>query len=408
MLGLASALAATGGHAESLALCRRAVALRPDSASAASQLALRLAEIGELEPAADFGRRAVELAPDRLENSFNCVSITKIQPGDPVLVVLESALRREDSLSNREKCWLHFALAKAFDDLGDRARGFGHLLRGNAAKRAEIVYDEARMLGELERIQRVFTAELMAGDPWEAPVFILGMPRSGTSLVEQMLASHPSVFGAGERLELQQVVDKLAAAGFSFPECVATMSGRRFRRMGADYAAALRALAPAARRITDKLPGNFRLIGLIHLILPNARIIHLVRNPVDTCLSCYSKLFSHELFYSYDLAELGRFYAGYSRMMAHWRSILPPGSIFDVSYEALVKDFPTHAREILAYCGLPWNDACLRFHESRRPVHTASATQVRQTVYQSSVGRWRPDASLLKPLLDALEARELT
>ena len=119
-------------------------------------------------------------------------------------------------------------------------------------------------------------------------------------------------------------------------------------------------------------------------------------------------MFSHELFYSYDLAELGRFYAGYSRMMAHWRSILPPGSIFDVSYEALVKDFPTHAREILAYCGLPWNDACLRFHESRRPVHTASATQVRQTVYQSSVGRWRPDASLLKPLLDALEGRELT
>jgi tetratricopeptide (TPR) repeat protein len=409
MLGLASGLAATGWHEESLALCRRAAALRPDSAAAASQLALRLAEIGDLEPAAALGSRAVELAPERLENAFNYASIAKIRPGDPALNALESALRRENSLSDREKCWLHFALAKAYDDLGERARGFDHLMRGNRAKRAAIVYDEAAMLGGLERIQRVFTAELMAsrvgtGDPWEAPVFILGMPRSGTSLVEQMLASHPSVFGAGERMELPQLLDQLAAAGHLFPECVGTMLGKRLRRLGADYATALRALAPSAARITDKLPGNFQLIGLILLILPNARIIHLVRDPVDTCLSCYSRLFTDDnLIYSYDLSELGRFYAAYSRMMAHWRSILSSGSILDVSYEAMVKDFPSHAREIVAYCGLPWNDACLRFHENPRPVVTASAIQVRRTVYQSSVGRWRPDASLLKPLLDALE-----
>ncbi len=407
ILGLSSALAAIGEHAESLALCRRAAALRPDWAPAAGQLALRLAEIGEIESAATMARRAVELAPERPENAFNYVSIAKIRPGDPALDALESALRREDSLSNREKCWLHFALAKAYDDLGDRARGFDHLMRGNAARRAEIVYDEAATLGGMERIQRAFAAELIAsragtGDPWEAPVFILGMPRSGTSLVEQMLASHPSVFGAGERMELPQLVNQLAAAGH-FPDRVATMPSNRLRRLGADYAAALRALAPGAARVTDKAPGNFQLIGLIRLILPNARIIHLVRDPVDTCLSCYSVLFTNDILFSYDLAELGRYYAAYSRMMAHWRSILPPGGILHVSYEAMVQDFPSYAREIVDYCGLPWDDACLSFHESRRPVRTASATQVRQTIYQTSVRRWRPDASLLKPLLEALE-----
>jgi tetratricopeptide (TPR) repeat protein len=411
MLGLASALATSGGHEESIALCRRAAELRPDSAAVASELALRLAEIGELEPSAALGRRAVEMAPEQPENAFNYVSIARIRPGDPALDALESALRRKESLSGREKCWLHFALAKAYDDLGERARGFDNLMRGNAAKRAAIVYDEAAMLEGMARIQRVFTAEFIAsragtGDHWEAPVFIVGMPRSGTSLVEQMLASHPAVFGAGERMELPQLLEQLAAAGHLFPDCVTTMLGRRLRRMGADYAAALGALAPSAARVTDKLPGNFQLIGLIRLILPNARIIHLVRDPVDTCLSCYSRLFVDDnLAYSYDLAELGRFYAAYRRMMAHWSSILPPGSILDVSYEAMVQDFPSHARAIVEHCGLPWNDACLRFHESRRPVVTASAIQVRQAVYQSSVGRWRPDASLLKPLLDALEGQ---
>ena len=164
----------------------------------------------------------------------------------------------------------------------------------------------------------------------------------------------------------------------------------------------MRPLAPGALRITDKLPGNFPWIGLIHLALPKARIVHLIRDPVDTCLSCFSKLFSYPLSFTYDLGELGRYHSAYQRLMAYWRTVLPPGAMLEVRYEALVENLADEARRLVDYCQLPWNDACLRFHQTNRIVSTASATQVRQPIYSSSVGRWRPDAALLRPLLEGL------
>jgi hypothetical protein len=307
---------------------------------------------------------------------------------------------------------LHFGLAKAYDDIGERERGFAHLLRGNSAKRCQIEYDEAATLSAFDRIAEVFTPELLAtrqnlGDPSPTPVFIVGMPRSGTTLVEQTLASHHAVFGAGERREMAMGVLRLrterpGAAGF--PEAVVTMTGEAFRRLGADYVAALRPLAPDAVRITDKMPGNFAYLGLIRMVLPNARIIHLVRDPVDTSLSCFSKLFTDGMAYSYDLAELGRYHRTYQRLMAHWRSVLPGNALLEVEYEALVEDFEAQARRLVAHCGLEWDPACLEFYKTSRPVQTASMTQVRQPIYRSSVGRWRPDAALLQPLLEALAA----
>ncbi len=182
-----------------------------------------------------------------------------------------------------------------------------------------------------------------------------------------------------------------------------TSTGEQFRQMGADYVASLRPLAPDAARITDKMPINFVHVGLIHLILPNARIIHTRRDPVDTCLSCFSLLFSGEQPFVYDLAELGRFYRAYSRLMEHWKTVLPPGVLLEVQYEDLVQDFEPHARRLVAHCGLGWDPACLDFHKTSRPVHTASLTQVRKPIYKSSVGRWRPDPAVLRPLLEALE-----
>ena len=152
------------------------------------------------------------------------------------------------------------------------------------------------------------------------------------------------------------------------------------------------------------MPGNFCFVGLIRLIQPNARIIHVLRDPVDTCLSCFSKLFSTEQSFTYDLAELGRFHRAYQRLMAYWRVALPAGAMLEVQYEALVQDFAAEARRIVDPCGLPWDEACLEFYKSPRPVHTASMSQVGQPVYRSSVGRWRPDRALLRPLLEALEA----
>lgn len=410
MGGMANALKNLGQHTQALPIARKMVALRPNHALAASLLGSILAEMGSIQEGRAEFERALLLDPYRPEISYSLAQVTKIKPGDQILSALETTLPRAASLPPHEQCQLHFALGKAYDDIGERAKGFTHLLQGNAMKRSSIRYEEAIALGAMDRIANVFTADLLAsraglGDSSTIPVFIVGMPRSGTTLVEQILASHSAVFGAGERLEMSDAVmrldgERIGAAGF--PEMVWTMAGEDFRRMGADYLESLRSLAPEAARIVDKMPSNFLFVGLIHLILPNARIIHTVRDPVDTCLSCFSKLFAGEQTFAYDLAELGRYHRAYQGLMAHWRAVLPAGVMLEVEYEALVEDLEPHARQIVAHCGLDWEPACLEFYKTSRPVHTASLTQVRQPIYRSSVGRWRPDAELLRPLLRAL------
>ncbi len=191
----------------------------------------------------------------------------------------------------------------------------------------------------------------------------------------------------------------------AYPETIPLFTGDQLRYLADAYLARLEAAAGSAAvaRITDKMPGNFSAVGLIHLALPNARIIHTVRDPIDTCLSCFSKLFNENHPFTYDLGELGRYYRAYARLMDHWRNVLPEGALFDVSYEDLVADFETQARRIVAYCDLEWNEACLSFHETDRVVKTASQLQVRQPLYRSSVGRWRPDPATLRPLLEGLD-----
>lgn len=408
MVGMAGALVGMSRHAEAIALCRQAIVVQPDFAPAMSVLGLALAEMGDMAAAVVECRRAVALAPHHPEPCFNLAQLTKVRRGDAVIDALEAMLPRSAALSVREQCLLHFALGKAYDDIGEADRGFAHLLEGNAVKRRHIKYNESYALSGMDRIRTVFTAELMEarrglGDMSTQPVFIVGMPRSGSTLVEQVLASHASVFGAGERLELPRAVDQLARHGaLPFPETVWTIAETELRRMGAGYVASLRALGPDAMRITDKMLANFHFVGLIHLILPQARIIHVIRDPVDNCLSCFSKLFSFEQRFTYDLGELGRFHRAYQRLMAHWRAIVPAHVLLEVHYERLVADLGTEARRIVAHCGLPWDDACLAFHETSRPVHTASVAQVRQPIYRGSVGRWRPDAALLRPLLEGL------
>jgi sulfotransferase family protein len=249
----------------------------------------------------------------------------------------------------------------------------------------------------------VFTGELMRshegrGERSCVPVFILGMLRSGTTLVEQILASHPKVFGAGEVDDFNKVI-----AALHFPEVVSLMSGEQLRQLGASYVGGIRVAAPVVERITNKSPGNFRFTGLIHMMLPNARIIHTRRDPIDTCLSCFSKLFVGNHPYAYDLEELGRYYRAYEALMAHWRSVLPPNVMLEVQYEEVVADLEGQARRIVAHCGLEWDALCLAFHQTERPVRTASATQVRQPIYKSSVGRWRAYEPFLGPLLAELK-----
>jgi tetratricopeptide (TPR) repeat protein len=405
-----------GALEEALDLYRRALALKPDLADACNNMGNALKELGSLDEARSAYLKALELDPKLTGAYVNLADSMKFAPGDPQLAAMEALIAQPDRLTETDRMQLHFALGKAYADLKQHHRSFEHLLAGNTKKRAAIVYDEAATMALFDRIEEVFTAELVAakggqGDPSSAPIFILGMPRSGTSLIEQILASHPRVHGAGELDAFNRVADTVQGPdrkGVPYPDFVPVLEAPAMRAIGARYLAELSALAPEAQlvtdkqHVTDKMPANYFFAGLIHLALPNARIIHAIRDPVDTCVSCFSKLFTKEQAHTYDLAELGRHHVRYQRLMAHWGRVLPAGRILDVRYEDVVADLEAQARRILAHCGLDWDPRCLAFHATARPVRTASATQVRQPIYRNAIGRWRVFEPFLEPLLAEL------
>jgi Flp pilus assembly protein TadD len=399
-LGLA--LCMLGRYDESCAAYRQAVALAPNDPQIHFSLGVLHAEWGDLAAAeAEIGA-ALALAPLRPDFHRHLALIKRYEPGDPHLARMKELVDQPRLLKPPAQMELHFAIAKALLDIGDDEQAFAHLQKGNAQKRRQTAYNEAATLRLLDRICRAFGGELMArerekADASPTPVFIVGMPRSGTTLVEQILASHPAVFGAGELPDLEEVVTALG----SFPEGVADMSDEALRAFGATYLARIRTLAPAAPCIADKMPGNFRYIGLIRLALPQARIIHVRRDPVDTCMSCFAQFFN-QVPYAYDLGEIGRYYRGYAALMRHWRQTVPPNMMLEVQYERLVDDLPGETRRMLAHCSLDWSPACLDFHATRRVVQTASIAQVREPIYRRSIGRWQEHRALLKPLLDAL------
>ena len=391
---------------------RRALTLKPDLADAYNNMGNVLKELGQLAEAESAYLEAIRLDPNITGVYVNFADSKKFLPGDPHLAAMEALAAKSEGLSKTDRMQLDFALGKAHADLKDYRRAFKHLLAGNAAKRATISYDEKSVFDLFDRIEAVFTREMIAaksggGDHSQLPIFVLGMPRSGTTLIEQIIASHPMVHGAGELQTLNDVV--LAVRGpdgstIPYPAFVPTINKKALRQLGKSYVDLVRELAPDSDYVTDKMPSNYYFAGLIHLALPNATIIHTVRDPVDTCVSCFSKLFSAEQNHTYDLGELGRYYKRYEQLMAHWRRVLPQGRILDVRYEEVVDDLEKQARRIISHCGLPWDDRCLSFHKTERPVRTASATQVRQPIYKSAVGRWRVYEEFLSPLLTELGA----
>jgi tetratricopeptide (TPR) repeat protein len=390
---------------EAIAALRQAIALNPDLVEAHNSLGVALRALGRLSDARKAAAQAVALAPCNPGYRRLLGEMARCVAEDPNLAAME-ALAKESTLSVDDRIELHFALGKAYDDLGRHAQAFDQWLDGNALKRRQVSYDEAAILDGFDRTRKAFTPALVrtrrnVGHPSRLPVFIIGMMRSGTTLIEQILASHPQVFGGGEMKHFASAVKGIRGpSGLPplLPESVSVMTEGDFRDLGQRYLSEIGRLAPAAGRITDKMPSNFIFAGLIHLALPNAAIIHAVRDPGDTCLSCFSKLFAADQNHTYDLAELGRYYRHYRNLMAHWHDILPPGRILDVRYEDLIADLEGQARRIVAHCGLDWDPHCLAFHDTERPVRTASATQVRQPIYNSSIGRSRPYEPFVGPL----------
>ena len=369
---------------------------------------LRL-EQGKINEAEALLVRAIEIKPDDLGARFHLTQTKKVKPGDQNLAALEIIAADVNHLSNDKKISLHFALGKAYDDIAEYDKAFPHFIEGAGIKRAKLNYDpnadEARMSRIIKVVDRGFFQRLHGGgNKSSVPIFVLGMPRSGTTLTEQIIASHPDVYGAGELHDLMEIV-QLPAKGQAvqpYPENLVRLDKNDLTKFALEYVSRISRRAPSAKHITDKMPANYMAMGLIPLMLPNAKIIHVKRNPVDTCLSCFTRLFNRHQDATYDLAELGRHYVNYERLLQHWKQVLPSGSFIEVQYEDIVADMEGQARRLIDYCGLEWNDACLEFHKNTRSIRTASVTQVRQPIYNSSVERWRHYDKYLGPLLNAL------
>ena len=387
---------------------RAALAIEPGDATLLNRLASVLLIAGRLDEASRAYDAAIDIAPDNIGIQHNYAAVKPFTNGDRRLAALEELHAREDQLSDDQRIVLNFTLGKAYADLKDAGLSFRHLDAGNRLKRRHVNYDECAALSLIHRIRDAFPKDLLRGNSnvghdSEAPIFVLGMPRSGTSLVEQILATHPRVFGAGEVDHFATATSDVARRrARAYPDMLGKMSDEDFRELGKTYVERLSRDGAGKDRIVDKLPANFLFTGLIHLALPRARIIHVKRHPVDTCVSCYSLLFAEDQPFAYDLGEIGRYYRAYEALMDHWRSVLPPERMLEVEYEELVKDIEGQARRLVAHCGVDWDKRCLAFHETRRPVHTASLVQVRKSIYASSVGRSRFYGSKLKPLMDAL------
>jgi tetratricopeptide (TPR) repeat protein len=409
---------------EALADALKAVELKPEKAEQAFDKALELKEdlgrahngkgslylqLGKLEEAEACHRHALSLDEDDLLARISLTLVNKTKEGDENMAALVAKEDELKEMPSTRAMSIHFALGKCYDDTGEIDKAFPHWLEGCRIKRGKIDYDEARNSEYVDNIITVFNEDTLkrldgSGDPSDVPIFVLGMPRSGTTLTEQIIASHPDVYGGGELPDLLNIANRPQGTqnkANNYPLNLRALNAEDIGKLGTKYVTGVRERSDA-KHITDKMPANFFCIGLIHLMLPNAKIIHVNRNPVDTCLSGFSRLFNHGQYHSYDLTELGQYYRNYARLMDHWRKVLPAGSFLDIQYEDLVADIDNQARRIIEYCGLPWNDACLEFHKTERSIRTASVTQVRQPVYQSSVQRWKRYEKHLQPLLEAL------
>ena len=397
-VSLATALRLQARGAEAESACRTALALEPIYVEALSLLGELRADQGRFAEAEELFQQAITLDPDFPFAFCGIAAHRKMTASDTQwLEGARSLLAKQ--LPLRHAINLRFALGKYSDDLERYDEAFGHYRQAHElATRYGYKYDAQKLARRVDRLISIFDARFMStsaarGLRSELPVFILGMPRSGTSLAEQILASHPAVFGAGEIVFWDAAFRAQEAAGFASdwgPQRLSSIAGEYLERIGA--------LSGGAERVVDKMPANFLYAGLIQAALPEARIIHMRRDPIDTCLSIYFQNFYNMPGYANDLGHLGDYYGQYLRITDHWRQVLPATRLLEVPYEGLVADQEGWSRRMLEFIGLPWDPRCLNFQETDRIVITASKWQVRQKIHTRSAGRWRNYEKHLGPL----------
>jgi tetratricopeptide (TPR) repeat protein len=401
-LSLGLALRQQRRPAEAEASCQAALAIDPDYVEALSFLGELRADRGRFSEAEGLFQRAIRLNPDFAFAYFSIAAHRKMTSGDGVwLQSVEALLARRLPLGHEIS--LRYALGKYFDDVKQHDRAFDNYRQANElTKRYGSTYDRAKLTRTLDQIIRTFDAAFIErcaaqGSMSELPVLIVGMPRSGTSLTEQILASHPAVFGAGE----------LPFWGTAFAAFAKEQEGagtNLIPDLARDYLARLTTSAGGALRVVDKMPANFLYAGLIHSAFPKARIIHMQRHPMDTCLSIYFQNFFAMGPYANDLDNLAHYYREYVRILNHWRAVIPATALLEVPYEALIADQEGWTRRILDFIGLPWDSKCLDFHHADRVVITASKWQVRQKINGASAGRWRNYEKFVGPLRHLMES----
>lgn len=405
---LGAVLSDLGELDQGLACFQRATQAAPRFALAWCNYGTILQRKGRIDEAVSAYRRALELDPTDTKALRYLSRNIKFRPGDSELRNMEHLLQ-QPRVSKDDRIDLHFALGKAYDDAGDYAKAFDHIAAANRLQRQHVRYSASANTAQVDRLIKTFSPEFfrhhaLAGSDSEVPLFVLGMPRSGTSLVEQILASHPAVFGAGELTLLLRLPDRLSALlQQPYPRCVDGLDQSLCARLAAEYLAILRKPAPHALRVIDKTPFYFTVLGLIQLLFPRARVIHCQRDALDTGLSCFANRFTDSVPFVYDLAEIGAYYRDYRRLMAHWRATLSL-SMLEIRYEDLVANLESVSRRMIEFCGLEWSDRCLAYHQTERVVQTASSWQVRQPIYASSVQRWRHYEPWLGPMIQALAA----
>jgi tetratricopeptide (TPR) repeat protein len=366
---------------------------------------------GSLEQGIDAYRRSIALEPAFGEAWWSLANLKTFRFGPDEIAAMEARVA-DPAVKDVDRLHFEFALGKAYEDAGDWKSSFAHYEKANALQRASVKYDAGKNTERLRRLQAVLTRDFFAaregrGDPSPDPIFIVGLPRAGSTLVEQILASHSQVEGTMELPEIIAIARELRAASETkaagaYTDVLATLDAARLRELGERYIANTRVYRKTERPFfIDKMPNNFLHIGMIHLILPNAKIVDARRHPLACCFSNYRQHFASGQRFTYGLEDLGRYYRDYVALMAHFDAVLP-GRIHRVVYERMVEDTEAEVRRLLDYCGLPFEAACLRFFENERAVRTPSSEQVRQPIYREAVEQWRHYEPWLGPLKLAL------
>jgi tetratricopeptide (TPR) repeat protein len=411
----ASVVGVAGRHDEAIQAFEKALAINPAKAGALCGIAHHLKTIGRQEEAIASYRRSIAVKPDYCESYWSLANLKTFRFKQAEVEEMQRLLQ-DEGLADESRCQLHNALGLEFEAGGDYATAFENFMACNTLRRKSEFYDPVDTEDTHDRVIEIFNRTFLQQAGGEAlhptPVFIVGLPRSGSTLIEQILASHSRVDGTHELSDLSKVIRAIPEGrrhgrrkgrqGLRFPETVARLSQQGWGDLGRRYLERTAKHRGQAAYFIDKNPNNFVFAGLLKLAIPNARIINARRHPLDSCLGSFKQLFASGQPFSYDLTELAEYYLQYQRLMDHWHEVMP-GFVLDVDYEEVVSDLETQVRRLLDFCDLPFEETCLRFHETQRAVKTASSEQVRKPIYSSSVHLWRRYELQLSGLIEILQ-----